>query len=110
MIIENESDIPAKNPIMNLKFVGVDIPVENVRDRIKNTNIKNIGFEYGTGKYNELRWIPIDVKAIHKGIPIKISYYSFSNSSVNKNNAYIEVILSADNMVTKKFKIPVIIK
>lgn len=104
IVIENQSDVPAKNPVMNFKFEGVDVPGENFKTRDGWKGIHDI---HSTGLFTEIRWKPTDGTTIHKGMPIVIEGFNFSNSSVNRDNAYIEVTLSADNMNTKQFNIPV---
>ncbi|NJJ35309.1 hypothetical protein GSQ51_03795 [Clostridioides difficile] len=105
IILANESDIVAKNPIMDFRFHNMEIgfkmgePIGNWRGTEHN---------HGIGTWSGLRWEPKDNTVIHNGIPFS-NTLCFSGALI-QNDAYIQVILSADNMKTKKFKIPVEIK
>ncbi|WP_238917322.1 hypothetical protein [Clostridium sp. YIM B02555] len=103
LVIENKGNIPAKNIVMNFKFINMAIEFK------ENGYWRGISHIHAYGTWNEIRWEPKDNTVIHNGIPVTMCYY-FNRSYINRNSAYIEVILSAENMKTKKFKIPVELK
>ncbi|MDN9637843.1 hypothetical protein KLL63_18045 [Clostridioides difficile] len=92
-VIENKSKIVAKSPILSLKFINMEVDIE------ENNNFEQIN--------SELRWHPKDNTTIHKGINFRIEQFNFKNCVMLKKEAYIEVVLSADNMETKEFSIPI---
>ncbi|HGM3509509.1 TPA: hypothetical protein ACKOR7_004129 [Clostridioides difficile] len=92
-VIENESAIVAKSPVLSLKFINMEVDIG------ENNNFEQIN--------SELRWHPKDNMTIHKGINFRIEQFNFKNCVVLKKEAYIEVVLSADNMETKEFRIPI---
>ncbi|MCC0649252.1 hypothetical protein [Clostridioides sp. ZZV15-6598] len=92
-VIENKSTIVAKSPILSLKFINMEVDIG------ENNNFEQIN--------KELRWHPKDNTTIHKGINFRIEQFNFKNCFVLKKEAYIEVVLSADNMETKEFRIPI---
>lgn len=92
-VIENKSTIVAKSPILSLKFINMEVDIE------ENNNFEQIN--------SELRWHPKDNTTIHKGINFRIEQFNFKNCVMLKKEVYIEVVLSADNMETKEFRIPI---
>ncbi|MBY2477614.1 hypothetical protein KWV16_12060 [Clostridioides difficile] len=105
IILANESDIVAKNPIMDFRFHNIEISFE-MGEPIGNW--RGIEHNHGIGTWSGLRWEPKDNTVIHNGIPFSTTL-GFSKAII-QNEAYIQVTLSADNMETKRFKIPVEIK
>ncbi|MCW0762750.1 hypothetical protein OKR31_18680 [Clostridioides difficile] len=91
--IENRSTIVAKSPILSLRFVNIQVNFN------ENEFLKQID--------EVIIWQPRDNTTIHKGIDFKVNQFNFSGCYVNQKDVYVEVILSADNMETKKFKIPI---
>lgn len=107
LIIENTSSIVAKNPVVNLRFVNLILKSSNFYvDDIEVEKAYNwCQIETGNN-YSEFRWEPKDGTVIHKGISI-IEKFNINTVQILEPNTYIEVILSADNMKTKNFNIPI---
>ena len=112
LVIENTSDIVAKNPIINFRFINLNVRSLNLIEELTFDKIE-CKRRYNWSKlesfrdnYSEFRWEPKDGTVIHKGIKI-IETFKFDEIHVFDSNTYVEVILSADNMKTKKFKIPI---
>lgn len=107
LIIENTRSIVAKNPVVNLRFVNLILKSSNfyVGD-IEAERVYN-WWKIETGNnYSEFRWEPKDGTVIHEGISI-IEKFNINTVQILKPNTYIEVILSADNMKTTNFNIPI---
>lgn len=102
--LENSSRIVAKNPIINFKFTNMAVELHEYHK-----NWRGIDFA-GNGTWTEVRWTSEDGTSVHKGIPLVLDAFHLNNSPFNKNEGFLHVILSADNMKTKKFKIPIEIK
>jgi hypothetical protein len=106
LIFENRGKVAAKNPIINFTFSNMGLANELLES---NVGWKGITHNHGIGTWSEIRWQPTDNTVIHPGIPVSFKNFYFNGSEVC-DEAYIEVIISADNAKSKKFKIPVIIR
>ena len=107
LIIENTRSIVAKNPVVNLRFVNLIL--KSLNFYVDNTEAERVynWWKIETGNnYSEFRWEPKDGTVIHEGISI-IEKFNINTVQVLEPNTYIEVILSADNMKTKNFNIPI---
>lgn len=107
LVIENISSTVAKNPVVNLRFVNLTLKSLNFYagdiELERNYNWWKIETD---NNYSEFRWEPKDGTVIHKGINI-IEKLNIKTVRILELNTYAEVILSADNMKTKKFNIPI---
>lgn len=101
MSLENRGNVAAKNPVINFRFINMEYA--NLKS---DSEWKGITHNQGIGTWQEIRWQPSDNAVIHPGIPITFKKFAFNNSKVYED-AYIEVIISADNAKTRSFKIPV---
>lgn len=107
LIIENTKSIVAKNPVVNLRFVNLTLKSSNfcITDIELKRNYNWWKIETDNN-YSEFRWEPKDGTVIHKGINI-IEKLNIDTVKILEPNTYVEVILSAENMETKNFNIPI---
>lgn len=109
--IRNKNKTVAKNIIVRLNFIDINLD-----------NDKNKEWECTSSYYNKFQYIWKDYEEnVHKGVDVKLPLLDFNNYKIsnyekskpcrkNKRGVYkckIEVMVSAENMKTEEFSIPI---